>query len=138
MASSTRLTLARTAHNDVGIRQVFVSVDGKDVAVLVHGQTATVDLEPGPHKMRIHNTLVWKTVTFDASPGEDIRYDIINRAGFGTMALVATLGVGPIYLTVVRNEPMRQCIAPLPHCPIAEWPRRIRTCPSSQTRSSRF
>jgi hypothetical protein len=103
MSSKARLTLARTASNDVGIRQVFVSVDGKDVAVLVHGQTVTVDIERGEHKMRIHNTLVWKTVMFEAAPGETIQYDIINRAGFGTMALVATLGVGPIYLTVTRR-----------------------------------
>ena len=103
MASTARLTLARTSPNDVGIRQVFVSVDGKDVAVLMHGQTVAVDVEPGPHKMRVHNTLVWKNVQFDAAAGEEIRYDIINRAGFGTMALVATLGVGPIYLTVNRN-----------------------------------
>jgi hypothetical protein len=103
MSSIARLTLARTASNDVGIRQVFVSVDGKDVAVLVYGQTVTVDVEPGSHKMRIHNTLVWTTMMFDASPGDEIRYDIINRAGFGTLALVATLGVGPIYLTVTRQ-----------------------------------
>lgn len=104
MDSSATLTLARTAPNDVGIRQVFVSVDGKDVAVLVHGQTATVEVAPGPHRMRIHNTLVWKTLHFDAAPGDQIRYDIVNRAGFGTVALVATLGVGPIYLTVTRAD----------------------------------
>jgi hypothetical protein len=52
--------------------------------------------------MRIHNTLVWKNVKFEAAPGEDIRFDITNRAGFGTVTLVATLGVGPIYLTVSR------------------------------------
>ena len=103
MASTARLTLARTSPSDVGIRQVFVSVDGKDVAVLVNGQTATVEVDPGPHRMRIHNTLVWKNVQFDAALGEEIRYDIINRAGFGTTALIATLGVGPIYLTVLRQ-----------------------------------
>jgi len=103
MSLTARITLARTASNDVGIRQVFVSIDGKDAAVLVHGQTATVEVEPGSHKMRIHNTLVWKTMMFDAAPGDEIRYDIINRAGFGTLALVATLGVGPIYLTVLRK-----------------------------------
>jgi hypothetical protein len=103
MAPTARLTLARTSPNDVGIRQVFVSLDGKDVAVLVNGQTATVEVEPGSHKMRVHNTLVWKNVQFDAAPGEEIRYDIVNRAGFGTTALIATLGVGPIYLTVLRQ-----------------------------------
>lgn len=103
MASTARLTLARTSPNDVGIRQVFVSVDGNDVAVLVNGQTETVEIEPGSHKMRVHNTLVWKTIPFDAASGEEIRYEIINRAGFGTTALIATLGVGPIYLTVTRT-----------------------------------
>lgn len=103
MASAPRLTLSRTASNDVGIRQVFVSVDGQQVAVLVHGQTETIEIAPGSHKMRIHNTLVWKNVPFEAAPGEDIRFDITNRAGFGTVALVATLGVGPIYLTVTRG-----------------------------------
>lgn len=103
MLQPARLTLARTASHDVGIRQVFVSVDGKEVAVLAHHDVATVEVSPGPHKMRIHNTLVWKTVHFDAAPGEDITYDIVNRAGFGTVALVATLGVGPIYLEVTRK-----------------------------------
>jgi len=102
MSAAATLSLTRAASHDVGIRQVFVSVDGRDVAVLMHGQTATVEIPPGPHKMRIHNTLVWKTVHFDAAPGEPIHYDIVNRAGFGTVALVATLGVGPIYLSVTR------------------------------------
>lgn len=101
-SAAAQLTLARTAPNDVGIRQIFVSLDGQTVAVLLHGQTATVDVSPGPHVMRIHNTLVWKNIRFEAVAGEAIRYDIVNRAGFGTMALVATLGVGPIYLTVTR------------------------------------
>lgn len=103
MALPARLTLARTSPTDVGIRQVFVSVDGKDVAVLVNGQTTTVEIAPGPHKMRIHNTLVWKNLQFDAATGDEIRYEIINRAGFGTTALIATLGVGPIYLTITRT-----------------------------------
>lgn len=102
MESAAIVTLTRTASHDVGIRQVFVSIDGVQVAVLVHGQTAEVPVAPGPHRMRIHNTLVWKTVAFDAAPGEQIRFDIVNRAGLGTVALVATLGVGPIYLTVTR------------------------------------
>lgn len=103
MSSRATLTLNRNDAKDIGIRQVFVSVDGKEVAVLVHGQSKSVELEPGAHTMRIHNTLVWKTVKFEAAPGESITYDIVNRAGLGTVTLVATLGVGPIYLTVTRR-----------------------------------
>lgn len=104
MSASARLTLSRTSPNDIGIRQVFVSLDGKDVAVLVHGQTVSLEIEPGEHRMRIHNTLVWKTIPFDAAPGDEIRYDITNRAGFGTTLMVATLGVGPIYLSVEKTS----------------------------------
>ncbi len=97
-----RLRFTRTSSNDVGIRQVFVSVNGKQVAVLMHGQEASCEVPPGEHRIRIHNTLVWKTILVTLSPGETATYHIVNRAGFGTLVLVATLGVGPIYLTVER------------------------------------
>jgi hypothetical protein len=45
---------------------------------------------------------VWKTVEFDAPPGAHVRYRAINRAGFGSMGLVALLGVGPLYVTLDR------------------------------------
>lgn len=100
---NARLTFSRTSPGDVGIRQVFVSVDGAQVAVLTHGQETTCEVPPGDHKIRIHNTLVWKTLQLALQPGEHAHYDIINRPGFGTVALIATLGVGPIYLTVTQR-----------------------------------
>jgi hypothetical protein len=100
---SARVTFTRVSPSDVGIRQVFVSIDGKSVAVLTHGQETTVEVPPGEHRIRIHNTLVWKTLRVTLADDEHARYDIINRAGFGTVALIATLGVGPIYLTVERK-----------------------------------
>lgn len=100
---SARVTFARTSPGDVGIRQVFVSVDGTQVAVLTHGREATVEVPPGDHKIRIHNTLVWKTLPVTLQEGEHAYYDIVNRPGFGTVALIATLGVGPIYLSVARR-----------------------------------
>lgn len=100
---TARVTFARKSAGDVGIRQVFVSIDGQQAAVLTYGDEATCDVAPGDHKIRIHNTLVWKTVHVNLQPGEQVHYDILNRAGLGTVALVATLGVGPIYLTVTRR-----------------------------------
>ena len=38
----------------------------------------------------------------DASPGEHVRFGVVNPAGFGSMALVALLGVGPLYVTIER------------------------------------
>lgn len=101
---NARLTLARQSPDDVGIRQVFISLDGRDFGVLLNGQTVTKDVTPGEHRIRVHNTLVWKTIPLDLKPGEHATFLVTNRAGFGTYALVATLGVGPIYLKVERTS----------------------------------
>jgi hypothetical protein len=97
------LTIARQSPNDVGIRQVFIALDGKPFGVLVNGESVTKEVAAGEHRMRIHNTLVWKNIPLVLKPGEHVRFMITNRAGFGTYALVAALGVGPIYLTVERQ-----------------------------------
>ena len=99
---NARLTIARQSPDDIGIRQIFVSLDGLDFGVLLNGESVTKDVPAGEHKLRLHNTLVWKTLHIDLKPGEDARYLVTNRAGWGTYALVATLGVGPIYLKVEK------------------------------------
>ncbi len=97
------LTLSRQAPDDVGIRQVVISLDGKELAVLLNGQSVTTVVPSGEHRMRLHNTLVWKNIPLDLKPGEHARFMVTNRAGWGTFAMVATLGVGPIYLKVERQ-----------------------------------
>jgi hypothetical protein len=98
------ITIARQSPNDVGIRQVFVSLDGQPFGVLVNGESVTKEVAPGEHRMRLHNTLVWKNIPLDLKPGEHARFMVTNRAGWGTVAMVATLGVGPIYMKIERLE----------------------------------
>ena len=98
----TALTVERRDPADVRIRQVVVSLDGAPFATLLFGDTATRPISPGPHRLRVHNTLVWKTVQFDAFDGEHVRFRTVNRAGPVSMALVALLGAGPLYITVDR------------------------------------
>lgn len=101
---TTTLTVARQSPDDVGIRQVFVSLDGQEFGVLLNGESVTKDVVPGEHRLRFHNTLVWKTIPFDLKEGEQARFLVTNRAGWGTFAMVATLGVGPIYLKIERTS----------------------------------
>jgi hypothetical protein len=96
------LTVTRSSPEDVGQRQIVLTLDGKPFATLMYGESATREIAPGPHRLRAHNTLVWKTVEFDIAPGEHVRFATVNRAGFGSMALVAMLGVGPLYVTLQR------------------------------------
>lgn len=100
-----RLTVSRRSPGDIGDRQVYVSVDGERMAVLLYGETATRELAPGPHWIRVHNTLVWKTRDVELAPGEHARFRVINRAGPGTYPLTALFGTGPLYLTLERIDP---------------------------------
>jgi hypothetical protein len=100
--ATAQLTVERTGEDDVRTRQVVLSLDGEPLATLLFGQRTTRDIAPGRHRLRAHNTLVWKTAEFDAAANEHVRFRIVNRAGFGSMGLVALLGVGPLYVTVER------------------------------------
>jgi plasmid stabilization system protein ParE len=72
------------------------------VAVLHGRRNPTHELSPGPHRLRVSNTLVWKTVAFDAKPGEAVRFPAINRPGKLTYPMLLIIGVGPLYVTVRR------------------------------------
>ena len=64
------ITVARRAPNDVKVRQIYISLDGKRVAELLYGDTFTLQVEPGEHWLRANNTLVWKTLDCKLAPGE--------------------------------------------------------------------
>jgi len=76
---------------------------GRTAAELLFGESFTADIAPGSHRLRANNTLVWKTVDCDLQPGEHARYQVINRPGFGSFAMLSLLGVGPIYLAFDRE-----------------------------------
>ena len=99
-----RITVSRQARDDVKDRQVVVSLDGGPLATLLFGDSVTREVPPGPHRLRAHNTLFWKTLDLDLRPGEHARVVAVNRAGVGTYSFLGLLGVGPLYLTF-RREP---------------------------------
>jgi hypothetical protein len=98
------ITVSRTSTNDVGFREVFLLVDGTEIAVLSHGETVTHEVPAGPHRIRAHNTLFWKTHDVVLQPGEHARFTAVNRAGWGTFGLLMILGAAPLYLTFERQR----------------------------------
>lgn len=96
------ITVSRTSDEDFKQRQLVIWLDGERLGDLMYGHTFSRDVAPGAHKLRVSNTLVWKTVTFDVRPGEQVRFEVINRPGRLTYPMLAILGVGPLYLTVKR------------------------------------
>jgi hypothetical protein len=98
-----RITITRRDPADVRDRQVVVSLDGQSFGTLMYGEDVSREVPPGPHRLRAHNTLFWKTVNLDLAPGEHARFRAVNRAGVGTYSLLGLLGVGPLFLTFERE-----------------------------------
>jgi hypothetical protein len=98
----TSLTITRTSEDDWKSRQLVVSVDGKRLGELLWGDSLWSELEPGPHRLRVHNTLVWRTIDFVLAPGEQIFFEAINHASTSTYLLLPLLGMGPLYVTLRR------------------------------------
>jgi hypothetical protein len=101
----TRLTIHRTSEEDCRDRQVLFSLDGKRVAELLFGQTATLEISPGPHRLRANNTLVWKTAEFLAPAGSHVHFTCINWAPAWLYFMIGFFGVSPLFVTLEPGQP---------------------------------
>ena len=96
------VTITRTSEQDYKSRQLIVWIDDARTATLLWGDSCSVELAPGPHRLRVSNTLVWKTVEFTVRPGEQVFFEAVNRLGFGSVLCLLVLGAGPLYVSVTR------------------------------------
>jgi hypothetical protein len=99
---SSALTVSRTSDDDFKKRQLVIWLDGDKVCDLMFGEVFSRNVAPGKHTLRVSNTLVWKTVKFEVTPGEEVRFELVNRPGWLTYPMLLTLGAGPLFLTVNR------------------------------------
>jgi hypothetical protein len=99
------VTVSRRSPEDCGIRGIFVSVDGEEFAILGYPESVTKEIPAGPHRIRAHNTLFWKTHHLVLQPGEHARFTAINKAGWGAFGFLMVLGAAPLYLTFEREPP---------------------------------
>jgi hypothetical protein len=101
----TLLTIHRTSPKDVKDRQVYFSLNGNQIGTLLFGQSVTREILPGRHKLRANNTLVWKTVEFEADPGAHVHYTCVNRAPSSLYFMLFLVGVAPLYVTLEPGLP---------------------------------
>ena len=95
-----RLTIRRQSADDIQQREVFVSLDGTELAILRYGESVTREVEPGEHELRAHNTLFRQRRQLMLAPGEHVQFNVVNRPGWGTYAMMSVLGAGPLYLSL--------------------------------------
>ena len=98
------LTLRRTSAEDVQQRELYASLDGERIAILLFGDTATFALSPGRHRLRVHNTLAPRTVEFDAAPGQHIRFRTANVPGKGYAMWGLFVGAALMWTVLERED----------------------------------
>lgn len=113
-AEPSRITIGRQSPEDAGFREIFVSLDGEQIAMLQYGDAFTCEVKPGPHKLRAHNTMFWKTHQIVLRPGEHAKFTAINRTGTISFGLLFMLGAFPLYLTFEREIEKIQVPSPKP------------------------
>ena len=94
------VTFVRDDPSDCGDRQVFVRIDGDRRLVLAFGDAIEIEVQPGLHHFRIHNTLFWRHVRIGIEPGERLQCRIVNSARWWTAGVVGILGAAPLFLSV--------------------------------------
>ena len=102
--TQTSITIRRNSPEDAQQRQVIVKVDGERVAELLYGESVTLAVKPGRHRLRVDNTWNWKTLDLDLKPGDQLRFLVVNRFGRWTWFLVGMFGAGPMYVSIYREE----------------------------------
>lgn len=100
---AARLVLRRRSDRDVRQRQVYASLDGEELGMLVFGDQIVREIAPGHHVLKANNTLIWKSHAFDAKPGEEVAISLVNYQPRGFMAMLAVLGVGVLFLSIERD-----------------------------------
>jgi hypothetical protein len=102
----TLLTIHRTSTRDEQTRQIVCALDGKRFGQVLFGQKLTIEILPGRHALRVHNTLVWKRAAFAAEPGEHVHFTVWNRAwGEGHYVLIVFVGWSPLGVGLARGTP---------------------------------
>jgi hypothetical protein len=107
----TQITIHRTSSLDEQTRQIICALDGKRFGQVLYGETLTCEIAPGAHLLRVHNTLVWKTLAFEVEPGGHVHFTVWNRALFGYFAMLAFLGSTPLGLGVAPGPPSMAAVA---------------------------
>ena len=101
---TARITITRRSEDDVGYREVYVSFDDEKIAILQYGESVSREVPVGRYQVRAHNTLVRRAHDVTLEPGDHVHFTAVNRPGWGMVALLAVIGVGPIGLTFRQDQ----------------------------------
>jgi len=69
----TAILVRRNSPHDFQDRQIYVWIDDESLGKVRYGEAINRPIDPGTHTVRVFNTLLSRTLTVDAAPGEQVR-----------------------------------------------------------------
>lgn len=102
-AGSAQLTILRNAPHDFRDRQVYVWVDGVSWGKIKYDIPMTAEIAPGPHRIRVNNTLFNDSLQFVARPGEHVRVRCTNGMSGGGWLMLLLLHATYLRVTLERE-----------------------------------
>jgi hypothetical protein len=69
----TAILVRRNSPHDFQDRQIYVWIDDESLGKIRYGEAINWPIEPGTHTIRVFNTLLTRTLTVEAFPGEQVR-----------------------------------------------------------------
>jgi hypothetical protein len=103
MTDTGTVTVRRSADNDIGERELYVSVDGAPNRILRFGDSVTIPVVPGHHRLRVHNTWSRQVAEFDVGSGEDVRFSAANVPGKGYHMMGMFFGFALMHTQLTRE-----------------------------------
>lgn len=104
LSGEAKITLRRNEQEDAQERQIVVKLDGQNKGELMFGDSMTIPVSAGQHRLTVDNTWNWKTLELDVKAGEHIKFRTVSRVGRFTWFLVSLFGAGPMYVSIEREE----------------------------------
>jgi hypothetical protein len=103
------LIISRTSDRDIKIRALDVFVDDDFLVDLAYGKSAEVELEPGPHTVKVTNRLYTRRLDVDLAVGERVTVSVANIAGplGALMTMAMGMGVYKVFVEEVSRVSVR-------------------------------
>jgi hypothetical protein len=98
-----RITITRNSADDVQDRWIRLYIDDLPEEILRYGDVVTRDVQPGRHRVKVHNTLSSDVMEFDVAAGEDVRLRCHNNFARGGMLMLLTTGFAFIKVKLERT-----------------------------------
>jgi hypothetical protein len=69
----TTIVVSRNSPDDFQDRQIYLWIDGEALGKIRYGQAISRTIAPGPHTVKVFNTMFTRQISIEAAPGEEVR-----------------------------------------------------------------